>query len=81
MVINLVSLITALPQGTCVRVKLEGNETIISGDIGPFKRTVRLYDKIRNTFKMREDELTVIAIHPLFHAQEIYIECVNLKDY
>ena len=79
MIISLISLITALPQGTCVRVKIDGYEPIVSGDVGPFKRTKRLYDNMRNACGVREDELAVIAIYPLFHAQEIYIECVKLE--
>lgn len=79
MIISLISLITALPQGTCVRVKVDGQETIVSGDIGALKRTKRLYDKIRNACGVCEYELYVTAIYPLFHAQEIYIECMKLS--
>lgn len=63
--------IQLLPKGTRIRVKVAACNRTFSGETGPRKTDALLYDIYRNA----KAEPTIYAIYPLYHAQELYIEC------
>lgn len=68
---DLYDFLRLLPQGTYIRVKVSGYNDIFSGKTGLHKTDEFIHDVYLKSNKIP----FIYAIYPLYHAQELYIEC------
>lgn len=70
--IDLVRFLRTLPNNTNVRIKVAGCDVIFSEKLTSANREAFIYD----IFLRGKSYPEIYAIYPLWHTQELYIECM-----